>query len=284
MSRFVSPWVAERLAAGEGVILVSVVEARGSTPRERGTVMAVSADAIAGTIGGGRLEYEAIARARRLLAEGGVSDRLDLPLGPAVGQCCGGHVLVALLCADAAALEELEATERAAAAAEDQVIVFGAGHVGQALVAALAALPLRVTWCDSRIELFPQETTAETETGDPLAVVERAEAGSAVLVMTHDHGLDYEITEAALRRDDLAYVGLIGSRTKARRFERWFVARGNDPRRLDDLVCPIGEGAGRDKRPAVIAALTAAEVLTVLADYKQERQGAAARLSGKARQ
>ena len=102
--------------------------------------------------------------------------------------------------------------------------------------------------------------------------------------MTYDHGLDYRITEAALQRGDLAYVGLIGSQTKARRFERWFVARGNDPRRLDDLVCPIGEGGKRDKRPAVIAVLAAAEVLSSLADHQRERQsGAAARLSGKAR-
>jgi len=284
MSGLLASWVAQRLTTGESVILVSVAQARGSTPRGTGTAMAVSAQEIRGTIGGGRLEYEAIAKARSMIAEGLSSDQFDLPLGPAVGQCCGGHVVLSLLCADARALEKLEQEERAAVSGYDQVVVFGAGHVGRALVACLQALPLRLLWCDSRAELFPQETTAEIDSGDPLDVVQRAEAGSAVIVMTHDHGLDYKIAEAALRRGDLAYVGMIGSQTKARRFERWFVARGNDPRRLDDLICPIGENGSRDKRPAVIAVLAAAEILTTLADHQRERQsGAAAQLGGKVR-
>ncbi|WP_299626369.1 xanthine dehydrogenase accessory protein XdhC [Pelagibius sp.] len=272
MTRNLAAWVSRRLAAEEPVILVTVEQARGSTPREAGTVMAVSAGETAGTIGGGRLEYDAIARAREMIGEGRDFDRLDLPLGPAVGQCCGGHVLLSLARADAAALARLEDDEARAAAGDPQVIVFGAGHVGQSLIAALRPLPLRLVWCDARSELFPEDTGVPIETGDPLAVVEAAEPGAAVFVMTHSHALDYAITEAALKRDDLAYVGLIGSRTKARRFERWFVARGNDARRLDDLVCPIGDYGTLDKRPAVIAALAVAEVLTALADHRSETQ------------
>ena len=284
MTKRLTPWIAACLDGGKTVILVRVTQARGSAPRAPGTAMAVTAEDFRGTIGGGRLEWEAIARARDMIAEDLASDRLDLPLGPAVGQCCGGHVLLSLERADKAALAQLKQEEEAQAAGEPQVAVFGAGHVGRALVATLAALPLRLTWWDGRTELFPKETTAAVESGDPLDVMQGAESGSAVLVMTHDHGLDFQITEAALRRGDLAYVGLIGSRTKARRFERWFVARGGDPRRLDDLVCPIGEGANRDKRPAVIAVLAAAEVLGALAEDQRERQGgAAARLGGKAK-
>ena len=284
MSGHCAFWLAERLAAGTPVILVRIAEARGSTPREAGTVMAVSSEEICGTIGGGRLEHEAIAKARAMIAEGLSSAALDLPLGPAVGQCCGGHVMLSLVRADGAALKALERDEASAAAANDQVVVFGAGHVGRALMSALQALPLRLLWCDQRDDAFIPDTTVATFRGDALQAFEAIEPGAAVMVMTHDHGLDFQITEAALRRGDLAYVGLIGSHTKARRFERWFVARGGDPRRLDDLICPIGEGGQRDKRPEVIAALAAAEILTALAEHQRHTQsGAAAQFSGKAR-
>lgn len=269
MTETLSAWIAARLADDEPVVLVSVDQARGSTPREAGTVMAVTAEDFHGTIGGGRLEWEALARARVLLAERQGADRMDLPLGPAVEQCCGGHVVLALVRADDAALARLEAEEEAAQQRLPQVAVFGAGHVGQALVRALQPLPLRVVWADSRAELFPAGAPAETDTGDPLDVIARLEPGAAVFVMTYKHALDYAITEAALKRGDLAYVGMIGSRTKGRRFERWFVARGNDPRRLDDLTCPIGDLGLRDKRPAVIAALAAAEVMTALEDHRR---------------
>ncbi len=211
-----------------------------------------------------------------MIAEGRATAELDLPLGPAVGQCCGGHARLALRRADATALERLAAEEAAEEAVYDQVAVFGAGHVGRALIAALRPLPLRLRWCDQREGVFAEAEEVETFSGDPVMAVEALEPGAAVMVMTHDHGLDFAITEAALQRGDLAYVGMIGSQTKARRFERWFVARGNDPRRLDDLVSPIGEAGPRDKRPAVIAALAAAEILTSLADYKKEQKGGAA--------
>ncbi len=280
MSAQLSSWVAQRLNDGDPVILVRVTEARGSTPREAGTVMAVSAKEIRGTIGGGRLEWEAIAEARAMIGEGRATAELDLPLGPAVGQCCGGHARLALGRANVTALEKLAAAEAAEQAVYDQVAVFGAGHVGHALIAALRPLPLRLRWSDQREGVFADAEEVETFSGDPVTAVEALEPGAAVMVMTHDHGLDFAITEAALQRADLAYVGMIGSQTKARRFERWFVARGNNPRRLDDLISPIGETGPRDKRPAVIAALAAAEILTSLADYKREQQGGAARFGG----
>ncbi|MEQ8354798.1 MAG: xanthine dehydrogenase accessory protein XdhC [Kiloniellaceae bacterium] len=273
MSARLSNWIAARRAAGAAVVLVTVAQARGSAPRDAGTVMAVTADALSGTIGGGRLEWEALARAREILAAGrGGTDSLDLPLGPALEQCCGGHVVLKLALVDDAALARVAAAEREEAAALPQVAVFGAGNVGQALLRALRPLPLRRLWHDRRADIFPAGTDAETDRGDPLDLVGRLAPGAAVAVMTHDHGLDFKITEAALARGDLAYVGLIGSRTKGRRFERWFVARGGDPRRLDDLTCPIGDFGLRDKRPAVIAALAAAEVMTALAEHLRARQ------------
>jgi xanthine dehydrogenase accessory protein XdhC len=258
--------VARHLDAGEPVILVTVREARGSTPQNAGARMAVTATAQYGTVGGGRLEFEAVRRARAMIAAGTAEDRLDIPLGPAVGQCCGGRVALDLRRIDATATAALVATEQAARQQAPLVIVCGAGHVGTALVQSLAPLPVRVLWCDARPNVFadPAPENVELEAGNAVDAVRGCAPGAAVVVLTHSHALDYAITEAALRRGDLAHVGLIGSLTKRRRFERWFTARGGSAAALNWLVCPIGDVGVADKRPSVIAALTAAELLRAL--------------------
>lgn len=253
------------LAAGQPAALVTVAQARGSTPREAGAAMLVTADGIAGTIGGGRLEWEGIARARALLAGGQASASLELPLGPAVGQCCGGHVRLDLRRAGTAELTQLEADEAADAARLPHVLLFGAGHVGRALATALAPLPLRLCWIDQRPQEFPPEPPVGVETAVTPRLVEMVQAsppGAAYFVLTHSHALDFAVTCAVLERGDFAYLGLIGSGTKRAQFERGYRELGLSSERL---VCPIG-GAVRDKRPAVIAALAAAELLVTLAD------------------
>lgn len=253
------PAAAALVAAGRAAVLVSVREARGSTPREAGAAMLVAGGDVFGTIGGGRLELAAIERAERLLASGERHAVMSLPLGPALDQCCGGHVLLALTRLDAALAAALAREEEAEREGWPCVLLFGAGHVGIALAAALRPLPLALRWYDERTE-----APSPARKDPPLDAIAAAPAGAAVVVLTHDHALDYGITEAALLRDDLAYVGMIGSATKKARFARGFVANGNDPARLVRLTCPIGGKAVHDKRPAVIAAMTATELLTVL--------------------
>lgn len=255
------------LARGEPVALVTVAQAKGSTPREAGAAMLVAKDALAGTIGGGRVEWEAIARARALLAGAEDKATLEIPLGPSIGQCCGGHVRLRLRRAGRAELAELEAHETAMSAILPTVLLFGAGHVGRALAQALAPLPLRLSWIDSRPDEFPAVLPPSIErvvTGRLVERVDEAPAAAAYLVMTHSHALDFEVCAAVLQRGDFAYLGLIGSRTKRARFEHGFFELGLPPERVGRLVCPIG-GVLRDKRPAVIAALAAAEVLVTLA-------------------
>jgi xanthine dehydrogenase accessory factor len=255
------------LAAGESAILVTIANARGSTPREAGARMLVEGGRSSGTIGGGRLEHEAIKAARRLIGTGGALEEMDVPLGPAIGQCCGGHVTVRLERADADVLVRLESIEQEELAALPAVYLFGAGHVGKAIATALAPLPLRLIWVDSRAEEFPESVPAgvtKIVAADPVGRVHGAEAGGCFLVLTHSHALDFDLAEAALRRGDAAYAGLIGSATKRRRFERWYIVRGGAPRDLGRLICPIGAGLNRDKRPAVIAAMVAAELLVVM--------------------
>jgi xanthine dehydrogenase accessory factor len=251
----------------EPVVLVRVVTAKGSTPREVGVSMLVTASAVHGTIGGGRLEWEAIARARELLTSDGGAASLEVPLGPASGQCCGGHVTLSLARAGAAEIAELEAAAAAERAGWPLVLLFGAGHVGRALARALAPLPLRLRWVDGRAEAFPNPPLDGPEvvlTERPLAEIRAAPAGSAYVVMTHSHGLDFELCEAILKRGDFAYLGLIGSRSKRTRFGRGWRKLGLTDDQIARLVCPIG-GQLRDKRPEVIAALAAAELLFALA-------------------
>jgi xanthine dehydrogenase accessory factor len=250
-------------------VVVSVTEVKGSVPREAGTHMIVTAQDSHGTIGGGSLEWEAISRARALLGEGAAGATMKLPLGPELGQCCGGFVSLRLRRADAALCAELAALEECEREKLPLVLLFGAGHVGKALAWALAPLPLRLRWIDGRADAFPKPAIPgpEVVVSDRLLdEVEAAPPRAAYLVLTHSHALDSMICAAALQRGDFAYLGLIGSRTKRKQFERGFRDLGIPQAQIDRLVCPIGGGRLRDKRPAVIAALVAAELLHVLAD------------------
>ncbi len=278
MSDALARHLSELLAAGTPAVVVTVAEARGSTPREAGAAMLVTDARSFGTVGGGRLEWECLAQARKLLAGGQLEAWADIPLGPAVGQCCGGHVRLRLRRAGAGDLALLEAEEAEAAASLPTVLLFGAGHVGRALAAALAPLPLRLRWIDARAGEFPLEPPRGVEvlvTDRPLAEIANAPAASAAFVLTHSHALDFELCAAMLERGDFAYLGLIGSATKRARFERGFRELGISQARIDGLACPIGGTALRDKRPAVIAALAAAELLLALARTSTDAASAA---------
>jgi xanthine dehydrogenase accessory protein XdhC len=263
------------LVRAEPAAVVSVAEVKGSAPREAGTHMIVTAKDSHGTIGGGTLEWEAIQRARAVLGNGEASATMKLPLGPELGQCCGGFVSLRLQRADDALCAELEAIERGESEKLPLVLLFGAGHVGKALATALAPLPLRVRWIDGRAGEFPDPPIAGPEvviTERALAEVDAAPAGAAYLVLTHSHALDSIICAAVLQRGDFAYLGLIGSRTKRARFERGFRELDIPKERIARLVCPIGGDRLKDKRPAVIAALVAAELLHALAEPAADDQ------------
>jgi xanthine dehydrogenase accessory factor len=146
------------------------------------------------------------------------------------------------------------------------VMLFGAGHVGQAVAAALALLPCKLTWIDDREELLPRENAAHVDvlaSFAPALEVQRAAPGTFFLVMTHSHALDQEICEEVLRRDDFAYLGLIGSATKRATFERRLAQRGIARELFARLTCPIGIAGIRGKEPAVIAAAVAAQMLQI---------------------
>lgn len=255
------------VAGHPDAVVAEVTAVRGSTPREAGAFMLISPTASVGTIGGGALEYMVLDRARQVLRAGGAEDTLDIPLGPEIGQCCGGRVDVAMYRLDATRATELVEAAELEVVFRPHVYLFGAGHVGHALARSLALLPLHVHVVDTR----PDELAGLPETVDriaapmPEAVVRTAPVGSAFVILTHDHALDFMIALEALARVDSPYVGMVGSKTKRAKFASWFRAEGGDAAALDRLVLPIGGNAWPaglgDKRPEVIAALAAAEIM-----------------------
>lgn len=230
------------------MIRVRIISALGSTPREEGAEMFVSTTTTTGSIGGGQLEYMAIDRARQMLVKGEDRAEMNIPLGPEIGQCCGGRVVLRL--------------DRAPATPEPRpdVLIFGAGHVGRALALALQPLPVNTTLIDQRTAELALAAPGTTTRLTPLpeAEIRKARPGSAMVILTHDHALDFLLAAEALTRHDLAYIGMIGSATKRAQFSRFARQRGVDP---EGLTCPIGAGYSSDKRPAVIATFTAAELM-----------------------
>ena len=253
------------------VMLVSVDSIVGSTPREAGAKMLITAERQYGTIGGGNLEYQACRIARDQLELGEAGGLQRFPLGAGLGQCCGG--LVNLM------FERLDPDSDWSRAELDEnpieLYLFGAGHVGQALVRALADLPVEIHWIDTRDDILPENPPAEVDaicTDSPEAEIDAAPAGAYFLVMTHDHALDQRLCEQILKRDDFSYFGLIGSQSKRRNFETRLRRRGVDPRRFADMTCPIGVNGINSKQPAQIAISVAAEILQVYDRAQNENQ------------
>ena len=304
----------ERLIAEQGAaVLVTVAQAQGSSPREAGARMVVAPDgSFTGTIGGGALEWGALAEAQSLIArrDGPAASRLDKALGPDLGQCCGGRVLLTIErfgAADRETVGALANAERVGALttiatqgadgrlarriasrsegkppgpaydvkADGHVVerfgdeptpfyLFGAGHVGRALAAALGSLPFAVTWIDGRPRAFPASVPGNVTCiadGGPVALLSHAPDGAFVAVMTHSHALDLDLVIAALDARRFPYVGLIGSATKRARFTSAMRKIGMGPQVVESLVCPIGLTEIADKAPAAIAASVVAQLL-----------------------
>lgn len=260
-------------ADGTYAVLVTVVEARGHTPRDAGAKMVVAADHTWGTIGGGNLEASAVQRARELI-HGGVREaeqlhsRLNEHQRNRHGrQCCGGEVRLLL--------EPLPS--------RPVVAIFGVGHVGYELARILSRLEVRLHLIDSRAEQLDELRLAPVTEGSADVTVHRVvlgetvldqlPSGAHVLVMTHDHAEDFALCDTALRRPDLGSLGLIGSTAKGGRFRRTLADQGHSPEAVARLVCPIGDPGIQGKEPAVIAVGVAAELLRCMQRYAVDTAG-----------
>ncbi|MEX3962722.1 xanthine dehydrogenase accessory protein XdhC [Paraburkholderia sp. EG286B] len=329
------------LAHGDAAVLVTVTRVEGSAPREAGTKMIVTREAARHTIGGGHLEWKAIEIARQVLRDGMRTPharRLErLALGPSLGQCCGGAVVLAFERLDVADLGWLATLARRLAAGASTVrsvsfrssrngspegegtaadpamlsepepgveapdcllwetggallltetiapndfpvVLFGAGHVGAALVRVLGTLPCRVLWVDERDAAFPTPeafallnapNVAIDANDAPDEAVDTAPPGTSFIVMTHDHSRDLDLAERILRRGDFVFFGMIGSHTKRKQFEHRLAARGIDPLQIARMNCPLGVDGIVDKSPEVIAVSAAAQLLQAIEAAKR---------------
>jgi xanthine dehydrogenase accessory factor len=271
--------------------LVTILATEGSAPRGPGARMVVTERGLAGTIGGGALEHQSAAQARAILAHPPGSWRVqDYPLGPLLGQCCGGRVRLMVERLDAVpesdgpfAVTLRDRVDRVAGQEGDRldargplpvsgarfvepaetdllpVTMFGAGHVGRAIAARAPGLPLHFAWYDVRPEAAETAGVVLADEGAMIACAAQTPAGGAVVILTHDHALDYRLTAAALG-SRARFVGLIGSQTKRARFLSRLAADGVDAARL---TCPIGLSGLRGKEPEVIAISTLAQLLTL---------------------
>ena len=298
---FDAPRLATLIAAHGPVVRVVVADVRGSAPREVGASVTVWATGQDGTIGGGTLEFEAVAAARAMLATGATRKVQSMALGPDMGQCCGGRVK--LLWERLAALPQGTvharpiadgdmplAVTRALAKARNEgtlpapalidgwmiepimtaktpVWIWGAGHVGRALVAALAPLPdIAITWLDTGPERFP-DTPPEGVTVIPApelaAAMRLAPRDAHHVVLTYSHALDLALCDAGLSHG-FAGLGLIGSHTKWARFRARLQQAGHTRTEIERIRCPIGDKT-LGKHPAAIALGVAAQIASDVA-------------------
>ncbi|KQB95913.1 xanthine dehydrogenase [Loktanella sp. 1ANDIMAR09] len=240
-------------------IRITVTKTAGSVPREAGTQMLVWADRTQGTIGGGTLEWEAMLEARRMLRDGRSSHSATMPLGPALGQCCGGSV--SLLWEEAEAMTTPPARP---------LWIYGAGHVGRALVNVMAPLPdFTITWVDTGAERFPETDVTILVAKDPALIVKHAPLDADHLILTYSHEIDLALCHALLNHG-FHSAGLIGSATKWARFRSRLAALGHAPAQVSRIACPIGDPT-LGKHPAAIALGVATAMLSPQARQTRER-------------
>ena len=243
---------------GEPYVLVTVLGVTGSVPREPATKMVVTGEHSYDTIGGGHLEYRICQQAReRLAKQDYTSEIAHFPLGASLGQCCGGSVSVLM---------------EAHPGCEQELVIFGAGHVAKALVTILGDLPWRITWVDEREEQFPANMPANVRphhTDDPVGDAPALCAGKQVLILTHNHQLDFDLCRTLLTSGDCSGIGLIGSDTKAERFRKRLEHRGFAVDAIDSIRCPVGRSDIPGKRPMEVAVSISAELLSLAEENTQ---------------
>jgi|TARA_B110000014_G_scaffold259057_1_gene246166 xanthine dehydrogenase accessory factor len=237
---------------GQAYVLITLVGVSGSTPRNSGTKMVISKEDSFDTIGGGHLEHKAIKYAQKMLQTGKSAQHLEhFQLGSNLGQCCGGNATVLFECFAAVGVN---------------IMLFGAGHVGKALVSILAQLPCHVSWVDNREEQFPSfvgeyNNVTKMVSENPVDEIASMPANSYYIVMTHNHQIDYDVSQEILKRGDFDYLGLIASDTKWRRFQQRYKHREIDPAQVARMNCPIGLSEVGGKQPMEVAISVAGEVI-----------------------
>lgn len=252
--------IAEQNRLGNDYVIATVLGTSGSTPRASGSKMVITGEQIYDTLGGGHLEFKVIEKARQLLLQGeSMQVAEQFHLGANLGQCCGGATVI---------MFEVMLSQHMS------LDIYGAGHVAQALVNVLAHLPIRIRWIDSRAEVFPQQLPAnviKVVDEEPVEQAKRARANTAYLILTHNHQLDFALTEAILKRDDVRWLGVIGSNTKAKRFQYRLGHRGFNEQQIANMHCPVGINNVSGKLPMEVAVSIAGQLIGLYQQKKQQK-------------
>lgn len=244
---------------GEECVLVTVLEDKGSVPRDAGTKMIVTRNDLFATIGGGHLEHLATRMAREILIKGENKTHIErFNLGARLGQCCGGMATLSF--------EPIGFNQH-------HLVLFGAGHVAKALVNIVQTLPFKITWIDEREAEFPDQLAPNVRklvSDDPIGEIKHMPANSYYLVMTHNHQLDFDLAREILTQDSACYFGMIGSQTKRKKFDLRLSHRGFSPEMIEKMICPIGISMVKGKHPAEIAVSVAGELIAHYQDQDFE--------------
>lgn len=234
---------------GSGYVIATIINTQGSTPRDGGSKMVITADTCYDTIGGGQLEFLLVQQARELLVQNKTCQLLKaIPLAAEAAQCCGGNVTVML---------------ESFAPCTWPIALFGAGHVCQALVTILAGLPCRVRVIDNRPELMTNTLPSNCRYefyADPSEAIAQLPNDAWIIIFTHDHALDFALCKTLLADDRYAYAGMIGSQTKALRFRKRLSDAGFGAQQIEKIHSPIGLPEVKGKLPMEVAVSIAAQL------------------------
>lgn len=254
------------------IILATIIKAKGSVPRNENVNMAVSSSKQYGTIGGGELEYQVIKESNDLLNNFDCNEKnIELPLGPTLGQCCGGFVKIQLSKFKNGKNLLLKHNLKEQIINQNQnLYIFGAGHVASALLSKLDGVGFNIFVIDSRENFISNINTDYVFpilAKDHTIIIKNAPSKSYYLVLTHSHQLDLSICDSILKKNDFTFIGLIGSKTKKIRFEKRLIETGYDKKLIDKIECPIGINSIQGKEPDVIAISMIARLL----EYKSSQ-------------
>ena len=235
------------------IVKAKIINVKGSSPNKIDDIILISNDTIFGTIGGGNLEYLVVKEAKRLIDNKINKKSLNIPLGPGIGQCCGGYVQIKLSLhnnsSDALKNEKLYDD------ANTNLYIFGAGHIGQAIIKKLENINFNTFLIDSREDFLKMKNINNINyllSKKPWEIVHRLKDNSCFVVLTHSHDYDLKILNEVLKKN-FTFLGLIGSKTKKNRFFKRLIDNGHNKSLVEKIECPIGINIGNSKEPDEIA-------------------------------
>ena len=251
------------------IVLIKIIDTKGSVPRNQNVCMVISNNNQFGTIGGGELEYRATKESLKLLKNMNAIEKiLDFPLGPSLGQCCGGFIKIYLKkYINGMELLDNHNLKNDILNKNNNLYIFGAGHVSAALMNKLDGIDFNVFVIDSREEYLSKIKLEYINTilaKNPEIIIKNAPSNAYYLIMTHSHQIDLSICSSILDNDNSSFIGLIGSETKKIKFYKRLQELGYNKKIVEKIACPIGNKRIAGKEPDVIAI----SIIARLLEYK----------------